>query len=168
MASGGDYWVSSRPIRVAALRTSSSVVASEIDRNAIRSAALADINIPVISHEVGQWAAYPDYNLINDFEKAYLQPGNFEIFRNSMAEHGLLEKNGAFANASGRFQLAAYKEDIEANLRTPGLSGFQLLDLRRRHVGQQFVVAPHQLIGDRHQLAEHLSGSLRDAHVVAI
>ena len=31
--------------------------------------------------------------------------------------------------ASGRFQLACYKEEIEANLRTPGLGGFQLLDL---------------------------------------
>ena len=32
-------------------------------------------------------------------------------------------------NASGRFQVACYKEEIEANLRTRGLSGFQLLDL---------------------------------------
>ena len=34
-----------------------------------------------------------------------------------------------FAWASGRFQVACYKEEIEANLRTPGLAGFQLLDL---------------------------------------
>lgn len=34
-----------------------------------------------------------------------------------------------FAWASGRFQLDCYKEEIEANLRTPGLAGFQLLDL---------------------------------------
>lgn len=91
--------------------------------------ALADVSIPVISHEVGQWAAYPSYSIINDFDKAYLRPGNFEIFRDSMAMHGLLEKNKEFADASGRFQLAAYKEEIEANLRTPGLGGFQLLDL---------------------------------------
>ena len=92
-------------------------------------ASLADINIPVIAHEVGQWAAYPDYGIIKDFDKAYLRPGNLEIFRDSMAAHGLLEKNKDFARASGEFQLAAYKEEIEANLRTPGLSGFQLLDL---------------------------------------
>jgi hypothetical protein len=89
---------------------------------------LTDINIPVISHEVGQWVAYPDYDIIKKF-KGYLQPGNFEIFRDSMDAHGLLEKNKQFAYASGRFQLASYKEEIEANLRTPGLSGFQLLDL---------------------------------------
>jgi hypothetical protein len=91
--------------------------------------ALADINIPVIAHEVGQWAAYPNYDIIKDFKNSYLQPGNLEIFRDSMAMHGLLEKNKDFARASGQFQLLAYKEDIEANLRTPGLSGFQLLDL---------------------------------------
>src|SRR5262249_23240739 len=78
---------------------------------------------------VGQWAAYPNYDIIKDLEKAYLRPGNFEIFRNSMAAHGLLEKNKEFATASGKFQLEAYKEEIEANLRTPGLGGFQLLDL---------------------------------------
>lgn len=89
---------------------------------------LVDINVPVIAHEVGQWVAYPDFEIINKF-KGYLQPGNFEIFRNSLKQHGLLEKNKAFVQASGRFQLACYKEEIEANLRTPGLGGFQLLDL---------------------------------------
>ena len=90
---------------------------------------LTDINIPVVSHEVGQWVAYPDYDIIKKFKGSYLQPGNYEIFRDSMEAHGLLEKNKQFALASGRFQLECYKEEIEANLRTPGLSGFQLLDL---------------------------------------
>ena len=89
---------------------------------------LVDINVPVISHEVGQWVAYPDYDIIKKFT-GYMRPGNYEIFRDSLKAHGLLEKNKAFAQASGRFQLACYKEEIEANLRTPGLGGFQLLDL---------------------------------------
>jgi beta-galactosidase len=89
---------------------------------------LIDVNLPVVSHEVGQWAAYPDYEVIKKFT-GYMRPGNFEIFRDSMKAHGLLEKNKAFAWASGRFQLACYKEEIEANLRTPGLGGFQLLGL---------------------------------------
>ncbi|HEX6731879.1 MAG TPA: discoidin domain-containing protein, partial [Pyrinomonadaceae bacterium] len=96
--------------------------------------ALEDVNIPVISHEVGQWAAYPDFDIIKKF-KGYMRPGNFEIFRDSLKARGLLEKNKGFVHASGRFQLAAYKEEIEANLRTPGLSGFQLLDLHD-YVGQ--------------------------------
>jgi len=89
---------------------------------------LVDINLPVISHEVGQWAAYPDYDIINKF-KGYMRPGNYEIFRDSLKAQGLLDKNKDFARESGRFQLACYKEEIEANLRTPGLGGFQLLDL---------------------------------------
>ncbi|MBC8030890.1 MAG: discoidin domain-containing protein [Pyrinomonadaceae bacterium] len=89
---------------------------------------LVDVNLPVVAHEVGQWAAYPDYEIIKKF-KGYLRPGNFEIFHDSMKEHRLLEKNRAFTHASGQFQVACYKEEIEANLRTPGLGGFQLLDL---------------------------------------
>ncbi len=95
---------------------------------------LAEIGIPVISHEVGQWVSYPDYDVIKKFT-GYLRPGNFEIFRDSMEAHGLLDLNRAFAQASGKFQLECYKEEIEANLRTPGLGGFQLLDLHD-YVGQ--------------------------------
>ena len=91
-------------------------------------AALRGVNVPVIAHEVGQWCAYPDYGVIAKFT-GYLQPGNYEIFRDSLAAHGLAARDHDFALASGRFQLNCYKEEIEANLRTPGLDGFQLLDL---------------------------------------
>jgi hypothetical protein len=97
-------------------------------------ASLAGIKIPVLSHELGQWVAYPDYSVIDKF-KGYMRPGNYEIFRDSMRAHGLLEKDRRFARASGRYQLACYKEEVEANLRTPGLAGFQLLDLHD-YVGQ--------------------------------
>jgi len=40
----------------------------------------------------------------------YLQPGNYEIFRDSAAQHGVLDRNKEFAWASGKFQLACYKE----------------------------------------------------------
>lgn len=91
-------------------------------------ASLAGIKIPVLSHELGQWVAYPDYSVIDKF-KGHARPGNYEIFRDSMRARGLLPKNKEFAWASGRYQLACYKEEIEANLRTPGLAGFQLLEL---------------------------------------
>jgi len=92
------------------------------------SAALSGVNVPVIAHELGQWVAYPDFAVIKKFT-GFMQPGNFEIFRDSAAAHGVLEQGKNFALASGRFQLECYKEEIEANLRTPGLAGFQLLDL---------------------------------------
>jgi beta-galactosidase len=64
-----------------------------------------------------------------------MRPGNFDIFRDSAVARGVAKNNRDLAWASGRFQLACYKEEIEANLRTPGLAGFQLLDLHD-YVGQ--------------------------------
>jgi beta-galactosidase len=84
--------------------------------------------MPVLAHEVGQWCAYPDFDVIKKFT-GYLRPGSYEIFRDSAIAHGMLDKNKEFSWASGKFQLECYKQEIEANLRTPGASGFQLLDL---------------------------------------
>ena len=89
---------------------------------------LENINIPVLAHENGQWVAYPDYEVTKKFT-GYLRPGNYEIFRDSAREKGVLAKNKEFAYASGKYQLACYKEEIEANLRTPKMYGYQLLDL---------------------------------------
>jgi hypothetical protein len=90
--------------------------------------ALTDVHIPVLAHEVGQWCAYPDFDVMKKFT-GYLQPGNYDIFKYLAEQNGVLDEHKAFAQASGKFQLACYKEEIEANLRTPGLAGFQLLDL---------------------------------------
>ena len=90
--------------------------------------ALETVHIPVLSHEVGQWCAYPDFDVIAKFT-GYLKPSNYDIFKYIAEQEGVLDQDHAFAWASGRFQVECYKEEIEANLRTPGLSGFQLLDL---------------------------------------
>ena len=101
------------------------------------AASVRGINVPVVAHELGQWCAYPDFDVIPKFT-GFMRPGNYEIFRDSAAAHGLFAGHAAgtahpsnrdFALASGRFQLACYQEEIEANLRTPGMAGFQLLDL---------------------------------------
>src|ERR1035437_425790 len=89
---------------------------------------LETVHIPVLAHEVGQWCAYPDFDVIKKFT-GYLRPSNYDIFKYIAEQEGVLDQNRAFAWASGRFQVACYKEEIEANLRTPGLAGFQLLDL---------------------------------------
>ncbi|MCX7722709.1 MAG: discoidin domain-containing protein [Verrucomicrobiae bacterium] len=96
--------------------------------------AMYNVTVPVVAHELGQWCAYPDFDVIKKFT-GYLCPGNFEIFRDSAGANYVLAMNKPFARASGRFQLACYKEEIEANLRTPGLAGFQLLDLHD-YIGQ--------------------------------
>ena len=91
--------------------------------------AVENVHLPVLAHETGQWCAYPDFNVIEKFT-GYLRPSNYHIFKFIAEQQGVLEYNPDFAWASGRFQLACYKEEIEANLRTPGLAGYQMLDLR--------------------------------------
>ena len=85
-------------------------------------------NVPVISHEIGQWCVYPNFEEILKY-KGYLKPKNFEIFRDRLAEHGLAGQAKDFLLSSGKLQTLCYKEDIESALRTPGMGGFQLLDL---------------------------------------
>jgi hypothetical protein len=87
-----------------------------------------EIPVPCVGHEIGQWCAYPDFNVIGKFT-GYMVPGNYRIWRDSAVAHHLLAKNKALAHASGRFQVACYKEEIEANLRTPSYSGYGMLDL---------------------------------------
>jgi hypothetical protein len=92
------------------------------------SRALENVHIPILAHEVGQWCAYPDFDVIAKFT-GYLKPSNYDIFKYIAEQEGVLDQDHEFAWASGRFQVECYKEEIEANLRTPGLAGFQLLDL---------------------------------------
>jgi hypothetical protein len=92
------------------------------------SVQVAAHNVPVIVHEMGQWCVYPNFDEMGKYTGP-LKPKNFEIFRESLAEHGMLEQWRDFVRASGRLQVLCYKEEIEAALRTPGISGIQLLDL---------------------------------------
>ncbi|MBI5384724.1 MAG: discoidin domain-containing protein [Verrucomicrobia bacterium] len=84
--------------------------------------------VPVISHEIGQWCVYPNFDEMKKYT-GYLKPKNFEIFRDLLQAHGLGAQAKQFLLASGKLQTLCYKEDIESALRTPGMGGFQLLDL---------------------------------------
>jgi hypothetical protein len=84
--------------------------------------------VPVISHEIGQWCVYPNFAEIHKYT-GYLRPKNFEIFRDALAEHHMGDEARPFLLASGKLQTLCYKEDIESALRTPGMGGFELLDL---------------------------------------
>ena len=84
--------------------------------------------IPVVSHEIGQWCAYPNFKEIEKYT-GVLKAKNFEIFQESLNAHHMGELADSFLLASGKLQTLCYKADIEAALRTPGFAGFQLLDL---------------------------------------
>ncbi len=84
---------------------------------------------PTISHEIGQWCAYPDFNEIKKCT-GVLKACNFEIFRNFLNAKHMGYQAHDFLMASGKLQLLCYKADIEAALRTRGFGGFQLLGLQ--------------------------------------
>lgn len=86
-------------------------------------------SVPVISHETGQFQIYPDYKEIAKYT-GVLYPYNLQIFRQRLANAGLLQQADAFHQASGRWSAQLYKADIELDLRTPDMAGFQLLDLQ--------------------------------------
>ncbi|MBE0540154.1 MAG: discoidin domain-containing protein [Verrucomicrobia bacterium] len=89
---------------------------------------IAARSVPVISHEIGQWCVYPNFDEIPKYT-GYLKPRNFEIFRERLEANGMGKLAKQFLLASGKLQTLCYKEDIESALRTPGMGGFQLLDL---------------------------------------
>lgn len=87
-----------------------------------------ELDVPTISHEIGQWCAYPDLNEDAQYT-GVLQAGNTAVFRDLLKRSGMLHQAVDFMQASGALQVLLYKQEIEAALRTPGFAGFQLLDL---------------------------------------
>jgi len=61
---------------------------------------IAGIDKPVITHEVGQWAVYPDIREMDEYT-GVMKPYNLEIIRDFMAEKGTLEMADDFVRASG-------------------------------------------------------------------
>ena len=85
--------------------------------------------VPVISHETAQFQTYPDYDEIKKYT-GVLYPYNMEVFRDRLDKAGMLDQAKDFHQASGAWSLQLYKQDIEMDLRTPNMAGFQLLDLQ--------------------------------------
>jgi len=85
--------------------------------------------IPIISHETGQFQTYPDYRGIKKYT-GVLHPYNLEVFRRRLAAAGMLSQANDFHKASGLWSVKLYKADIEMDLRTRNMAGFQLLDIQ--------------------------------------
>ena len=85
--------------------------------------------VPVISHEVGQYEFYPDFDEIARYTGP-LKARNFEVFRERLQEAGLWEVHERFFRCAGQLAIDCYRREIETFLRTSELSGFQLLDLQ--------------------------------------
>lgn len=90
---------------------------------------VSQLSIPIVSHEIGQYQIFPDYNEIDKYT-GVLRAWNLEVFRNRLIKKGMGKMDREFHNASGAWAALCYKAEMEAAIRTKGLAGFQLLDLQ--------------------------------------
>jgi len=123
-----DYWVTEETaqgrLRIDKTRFGAKPGGTDYDF----SKAIAAFDLPVVAHELGQWAVYPNYDEIGKYI-GVLKARNLEVFREQLEAHGMADQSAEFQIASGKFAAEIYKEDIESAIRTPKLGGFQLLEL---------------------------------------
>ena len=98
-------------------------VSAEADGESLRP------ELPVISHEIGQYYTYPDYREINHYT-GVLKAENLALLREKAEKNGLLPWAERFFRASGALAADCYRRELEAALKSEELSGFQLLDLQ--------------------------------------
>ena len=85
--------------------------------------------VPVVSHETGQFQVYPDYSEMADYT-GVLRPYNMNVFKQRLQQAGMGDQATDFHRASGRWAVELYKADIELDMRTRTMAGYQLLDLQ--------------------------------------
>jgi hypothetical protein len=89
---------------------------------------IADESRPYLTHEMGQYCVFPDLSEIDKYTGVY-KARNFEMFKGILEDHHMGDQTHDFLMASGKLQSLCYKAEIEAELRTASLDGFQLLGL---------------------------------------
>lgn len=88
-----------------------------------------DTPAPVFSFEVGQFQVLPDLEEIEHFH-GVTDPVNLRVVRERAKAQGLEQEWKDMVQASGELARLAYREEVEAALRTPGMSGISLLGLQ--------------------------------------
>ncbi|MDE7327666.1 MAG: hypothetical protein K2N63_15550, partial [Lachnospiraceae bacterium] len=85
---------------------------------------------PVFGFEVGQFEVLPDFSELNYF-CGVVEPENLRMIRERVKERGICEKQWRrMVEATGELALLCYREEVEAVLRTPEMSGISLLGLQ--------------------------------------
>lgn len=86
-------------------------------------------NIPIVTHEIGQYAVWPNMAEIEKYT-GVLRARNFEVFGERLREKGLYDKAEDFFKASGKLSALCYKEELETVHRSEKIAGYQILDLQ--------------------------------------
>ena len=84
---------------------------------------------PVFSFEVGQFEVLPDFEELESFH-GISDPVNLKLIKKRVEERGLLPTWKKYVEATGELSRLAYREEIEAAMRTRELSGISLLGLQ--------------------------------------
>ncbi len=84
---------------------------------------------PIFGFEVGQYEVLPDFDELADFH-GVTRAVNYDIVRRRVAERGLMPMWKRMVEATGEMSLQCYREEVEAALRTRGMSGLSLLGLQ--------------------------------------
>ena len=84
---------------------------------------------PVFSFEVGQFEVLPDFEELESFH-GISDPVNLKLIKKRVEERGLLPTWEKYVEATGELSRLAYREEIEAAMRTRELSGISLLGLQ--------------------------------------
>ncbi len=86
-------------------------------------------NGPIFGFEVGQYEVLPDFEELADF-RGVTRPVNYELIQKRVRERGMEEEWHQQVEATGELSLLCYREEVEAALRTRGMSGLYLLGLQ--------------------------------------
>ena len=84
---------------------------------------------PVFSFEVGQFEVLPDFEELESFH-GISDPVNLKLIKKRVEERGHLPSWKKYVEATGELSRLAYREEIEAAMRTRELSGISLLGLQ--------------------------------------
>ena len=90
--------------------------------------AVKNRNVPIISHEVGQYVVYPNVEEIPKYT-GVLKAVNLESIKKDLDNKNLSSYVAKFVMASGKLSALLYKAELEAALRTENFGGIQLLGL---------------------------------------
>lgn len=88
-----------------------------------------EYNKPVFGFEVGQFEVLPDFDELKEF-CGISDPANLRLIQQRVKEQGLTESWKRYVEATGELSRLAYREEVDAVLRTAEMSGISLLGLQ--------------------------------------
>ncbi|WP_026518269.1 glycoside hydrolase family 2 TIM barrel-domain containing protein [Butyrivibrio sp. MC2021] len=102
---------------------------SEHNFSEICSEIRKDYDKPIFGFEVGQYEILPDFDELEEF-RGVSDPVNLRLVKEKAVAKGLVDDWKKYVEATGELALLCYREEVEAALRTPGMSGLSLLGIQ--------------------------------------